>query len=515
MAIQPTNELTAADQADAAGGYRTLPHNLEAEQALLGALLVNNEAANLVSGFLEERHFFLPVHGRVYEAVLRLIDRGQIASPVTLKHFFVNDEGLTDVGGAQYLARLAGAAVTIINAENYGRIVHDLALRRALVNIGEDVVNDAFDSPAEETAIGQIEAAEQRLYRLAEEGQTEGGFQTFNRSLTTAVSIIEAAYKRDGKMVGVPTGLTDLDKLLGGLHPSDLLIVAGRPGMGKTALATNIAYNAAKAFREESDGVGGSAVVDGGRIGFFSLEMSAEQLATRILAEKTEISSEKLRRGEVSNDDFGKIVRSSQEIENLPFFIDDTPELTVPGLRARARRLKRQSGLDLIIVDYLQLMRATSSRRLNNRVQEVSEITMGLKALAKELAVPVIALSQLSRAVEQRDDKRPQLADLRESGSIEQDADVVMFVYREQYYLKRAEPAEGTLEHQEWVEKMNGVHNIAEVIIAKQRHGPTGRVPLYFNEFLTQFADLDTQHQTSQHQSAPSTQGPPPDDVPF
>jgi len=250
MAIQTTNELTAADQADAAGGYRTLPHNLEAEQALLGALLVNNEAANLVSGFLEERHFFLPVHGRVYEAVLRLIDRGQIASPVTLKHFFVNDEGLTDVGGAQYLARLAGAAVTIINAENYGRIVHDLALRRALVNIGEDVVNDAFDSPAEETAIGQIEAAEQRLYRLAEEGQTEGGFQTFNRSLTTAVSIIEAAYKRDGKMVGVPTGLTDLDKLLGGLHPSDLLIVAGRPGMGKTALATNIAYNAAKAFRE-------------------------------------------------------------------------------------------------------------------------------------------------------------------------------------------------------------------------------------------------------------------------
>ena len=477
--------------------YRSLPSNLEVEQALLGAILVNNEAANQVSGFLNGHHFFLPVHGRIFEAIRTIIDRGQIASPVTLKHFFDKDDDLANVGGSKYLARLAGSAITIINSENYGRIIHDLALRRALVTIGEEVVNEAFDGSVEETASTQIEAAEQKLYKLAEEGDSEGGFQTFSSSLSTAVKRIESAYKRDGNMVGVPTGLTDLDKLLGGFHPSDLVIIAGRPGMGKTALATNLGYNAAKSFKEEPNKNDINKVVSGARVGFFSLEMSAEQLATRILAEKTGVSSEKLRRGEVSNDDFGKIVQASQEIEALPFYIDDTPELTVPSLRARSRRLKRQNGLDLIIVDYLQLMRPTSSRRLNNRVQEVTEITMGLKALAKELNVPVVALSQLSRAVEQREDKRPQLSDLRESGSIEQDADVVMFVYREQYYLARQQPTEGTIEHQEWQEQMARVHNVAETIVAKQRHGPTGKISLYFNEFLTQFADLDTQHDAS------------------
>ena len=501
MAIQTTLENNLATDRATNEDYRSLPNNIEVEQALLGAILVNNEAANQVSGFLEEHHFFLPVHGRIFEAIRTMIDRGQIASPVTLKHFFESDDDLSNVGGPQYLARLAGSAITIINSENYGRIIHDLALRRSLVTIGENVVNEAYDAPVEETAVNQIEAAEQKLYKLAEEGQNDGGFQTFSNSLTSAVKRIEAAYKRDGNMVGVSTGLTDLDKLLGGLHPSDLVIIAGRPGMGKTALATNLGYNAAKKFKEESNEKGNTKVIDGARVGFFSLEMSAEQLATRILAEKTGVSSEKLRRGEVSNDDFGRIVKASQDIEALPFYIDDTPELTVPSLRARTRRLKRQSGLDLIIVDYLQLMRPTSSRRLNNRVQEVTEITMGLKALAKELNVPVVALSQLSRAVEQREDKRPQLADLRESGSIEQDADVVMFVYREQYYLARQQPTEGTVEHQEWQEKMANVHNVAEAIVSKQRHGPTGKVALYFNEFLTQFADLDTQHVASSNQN--------------
>ncbi len=501
--------------------YRTLPHNIEAEQALLGAILINNEAANHVAAFLRPEHFYLPVHGRIYEAVVKMIDRGQIASPVTLKHFFEGDDGLTDAGGAQYLARLAGSAVTVINAGHYGRTIHDLALRRALVTVGEDVVNEAYDASLDVTANDQIENAEQKLFNLAEDGLAEGGFQSFSASLTEAVQTIEAAFKRDQSLVGVPTGLVDLDKLLGGLHASDLVILAGRPGMGKTALAANIAFNAARSYREEKDELGNRKRVDGAVIGFFSLEMSAEQLATRILAEETGISSEKLRRGEVSNDDFvRKIAPMSQGIERIPFFIDDTPALTVVGLRARARRLKRQHALSLVIVDYLQLMRPTTSMRLNNRVQEISEVTQGLKALAKELSVPVLALSQLSRAVEQRDDKRPQLSDLRESGSIEQDADVVMFIYREQYYMARKQPPEGTVEHTEWMEKMDRVHNRAEVIIAKQRHGPIGKVELYFDEFLTKFGNLDKTHGSDKTPGPDKTPGldktnSPADDVPF
>ena len=475
-------------------GHRSLPGNLEAEQALLGALLINNEAANPVGAFLLPEHFFLPVHGRIFEAVLRMVERGQIANPVTLKHYFENDSALEEAGGVRYLARLAGSAVTVINAEHYGRAIHDLALRRSLITIGEEVVNDAYDSPLDRPAAEQIEETEHKLFRLAEDGRVDSGFRQFADSLTGAVGMIEQAYKRDSHLTGAPTGLADLDRLLGGLLPSDLIVLAGRPGMGKTALATNIAFNAASRHRVEETGGGESKVVDGAKVGFFSLEMSSEQLATRILAEQTEIPSDKLRRGEVRDSDFGRIVRASQEMEALPLFIDDSPELTVAGLRARARRLKRRHGVSLIIVDYLQLMRPTSSMRLNSRVQEVSEITQGLKALAKDLDVPVLALSQLSRAVEQRDDKRPQLSDLRESGSIEQDADVVMFIYREQYYLARRQPADGTVEHAEWQEKMERVHNQAEIIVAKQRHGPIGKIDLYFNDLLTKFGNLERTH---------------------
>ncbi len=474
--------------------YRTLPHNLEAEQALLGAILINNEALNQVAAFLEPGHFYLPVHGRVLEAVLKMVERGQIASPVTLKHYFDHDDSLSEVGGAQYLARLAGSAVTIINAEHYGHAIYDLAMRRELIAIGEEMVNEAYDASLDESAVNQIENSEQKLFNLAEEGGAEGGFRALDAPLRTALDMITQACKRDGHLSGSTTGFTDMDKLLGGLHASDLIILAGRPGMGKTALATNIAFNAAQAFKQELDSQGNVKAEHGAKVGFFSLEMSSEQLATRILAERSEISSEKLRKGELSDIEFSKVVRASQEIESLPIYIDDTPALTVAGLRARARRLKRQHGLSLVVVDYLQLMRPSSSMRLNNRVQEVSEITQGLKALAKELDLPVLALSQLSRAVEQRDDKRPQLSDLRESGSIEQDADVVMFVYREQYYLARKQPEDGTVEHVEWIERMERVHNLAEIIVAKQRHGPIGKIDMFFNEYLTRFGDYDRVH---------------------
>jgi replicative DNA helicase len=363
-----------------------------------------------------------------------------------------------------------------------------------LIGIGEDMVNQAYDASLDESAVAQIENSEQKLFNLAEDGGAEGGFKPFDAPLRIALDMITQACKRDGHLSGATTGFFDMDKLLGGLHASDLIILAGRPGMGKTALATNIAFNAARAFKQEKDEHGNITAEQGAKIGFFSLEMSSEQLATRILAERSEISSDKLRRGELSDAEFSKVVRASQEIESLPIYIDDTPALTVAGLRARAQRLKRQHGLSLVIVDYLQLMRPSSSMRLNNRVQEVSEITQGLKALAKELNLPVVALSQLSRAVEQRDDKRPQLSDLRESGSIEQDADVVMFIYREQYYLARKQPEDGSDELENWQSKMERVHNLAEVIVAKQRHGPIGRVELFFNEYLTLFGDYDRTH---------------------
>ncbi len=472
--------------------YRTAPHNLDAEQELLGAILVNNDAASRVSDFLTPEHFAEPIHARIYQAAMVLIERGEIANPVTLKAHFANDDVLTEIGGTQYLARLAAAATTIINAAEYGRIVHDLATRRELIRLGEDVVNRAYESGLDDTAPEQIEDAEAALYHLAEEGSREGAFQPFNKVLTATTNMIEAAIKRERRLVGVGSGLRDLDTKLGGMHPSDLLVLAGRPAMGKTALATTIAYNAAKLHLQTHGDGDDLALADGAVVGFFSLEMSAEQLATRLLSDACKISSETLRRGKVNDYQFTNEVMPAVHImQNLPLFIDDTPALTISQLRTRARRLKRTHGLGLIVVDYLQLMRPSGSQRFDNRVQEISEITRGLKAIAKELNVPVLALSQLSRAVEQRDDKRPLLADLRESGSIEQDADVVMFIYREEYYLVNKAPKVGTPEYEQWQADMEPIHNMAEVIIGKQRHGPTGKIELMFEREFTAFRDLD------------------------
>jgi replicative DNA helicase len=476
------------------GLYRTPPHNSEAEQALLGAILLNNAAFHRVAEFLLPEHFAEGVHGRIYAAIAKLIERGQIANPVTLKGLFDQDGALAEIGGAQYLARLAAAAGVIINAEDYGRTIHDLYLRRQLITIGEDTVNDAYNHDLDLPAAAQIEQAEKKLFDLAVSGQYEGGFRAFSQALTAAIAMAETAFKRSGRTTGVSTGFTDLDKLLGGLHPSDLVVIAGRPSMGKTALATNIGFNAAKAYRPTRGPDGKLAAEDGAVVGFFSLEMSAEQLATRVLSEESGVASDRIRRGDVSHNDFGKFVQASQKLASVPLFIDDTPALTIAGLRIRARRLMRQQGLGLVIVDYLQLLRG-SGDNAENRVQEISEITRGLKALAKELDVPVLALSQLSRAVEQREDKRPMLSDLRESGSIEQDADVVMFVFREEYYLSRGEPMRRPEESDEkfneryarWQQRLEEVHGTGEVIVAKQRHGPIGKVTLRFEGETTKF----------------------------
>ena len=470
---------------------RALPHNLEMEQALLGAILVNNDAASRVSDFLGPAHFFEPLHGRIFEACQTLIERGQIASPVTVKTFFERDEGLKAVGGAQYLARLTVAAVTVLHAADYGRALYDLALRRQLIAIGEDMSVRAAEPKVEESAAEQIEKAEAALFRLAEDGQHEGGFKSFAASITAAVQNIEAAYKRDSRLTGVGTGLEALDEKLGGLHRSDLLILAGRPSMGKTALATNIAFNAARKWKEDKDAGIAQKDSEGAAIAFFSLEMSAEQLATRMLAEAAEVPSENLRRGSLTENEFRRLARAAQRIAEIDFFIDDTPALSIAALRTRARRLKRQHGIGLVVVDYLQLVRPSATKG-DNRVQEVSEITQGLKALAKDLDVPVLALSQLSRSVEQREDKRPQLSDLRESGSIEQDADVVMFVFREEYYLERSEPSPDTEKHSKWMADCERAQGIAEVILGKQRHGPTGTARLHFNKETTKFGNLST-----------------------
>jgi replicative DNA helicase len=478
---------------------RTPPYNSEAEQTLLGALLINNAAYLRVSEFLQPEHFGNAMHGRIFAAIGKLIERGQIANPVTLKDLFDQDGALTEIGGAQYLARLAEAAFTVIDAADYGRIIHDLYLRRQLIALGEDIVNDAFRQDLDDTAPGQIERAEKALFDLATTGQADGGFLAFGAALTNAIANAEAAFKRSGKTVGVATGFRDLDNKLGGLHPSDLIVLAGRPSMGKTALATNIAFNAAKKYRPLHTSDGRKAAEDGAVVGFFSLEMSAEQLATRILAEESGTSSDRIRRGEVSREDFDRFVAASERLQKLPLFVDDTPALTISGLRTRARRLLRQHGLGLIVVDYLQLLRPSNQARAqDNRVQEISEITRGLKTLAKELNVPVLALSQLSRAVEQREDKRPLLSDLRESGSIEQDADVVMFIFREEYYLSRLQPTKLADESDEkyqgrvknWQDNCEEVYGITEVIVAKQRHGPIGAIKLHFTAETTRFEDF-------------------------
>ncbi len=481
---------------------RLPPSNLQAEQALLGALLANNKAYERVSEFLAPEHFVDPVHGRIYQAISRRIEAGQLADAVTLKAEFEHSGVLDEVGGTAYLAQLLTAMVGIINAGEYGRAVHDAWLRRQLIDLGETVVNNAFASPEGLTGNEQIEAAEQALFQLATDGGSSGGFISFERALTDAILGAERAFRRAGHVSGLSTGLRDVDSKLGGLHPSDLLILAGRPGMGKTALATKIAFGAAKALLLEAQGQG-PGVQPKAQVAIFSLEMSAEQLATRLLSEEALISSDRIRRGDIGQKDFDKFVQVSREIASLPLQIDDTPAITMSALRTRCRRLKRTKGLALVIVDYLQLMRPSAGTRPENRVLEISQITQGLKALAKELNIPVLALSQLSRAVESREDKRPQLADLRESGTIEQDADCVMFVYRDEYYLEQRMPKEVAFEGnsekfhaamEEWQQKMAKAHNRADLIIAKQRHGPTGTVPLFFEGEFTRFGDLDLAH---------------------
>ncbi|CAH1660875.1 Replicative DNA helicase [Hyphomicrobiales bacterium] len=482
------NSLVARLETANEAQFRLAPHNIDAEQALLGAVLVNNDAYFRVSDFLEAEHFQEEVHRRIYEVATSLIKAGKIATPITLKTF-LGDQDLGGVTIPQYLARLAAEATTIINAEDYGRTIHDLAVRRRLIEIGEDMVNEAYDSAVDVPPRDQIEEAERRLYELAETGRYDGGFQNFATALTAAVDVAAAAYKREGKLSGLATGLHDLDRMMGGLQASDLVILAGRPAMGKTSLATNIAFNIAKAYRGEKQPDGAMKTMNGGIVGFFSLEMSSEQLANRIIAEQAGIPSYKIRRGDIREDEFYKISDVAREMQTIPFYIDQTGGLSIAQLAARARRLKRQRGLDLLVVDYLQLL-SGSSKKGENRVQELTEITTGMKALAKELAVPIVALSQLSRQVENRDDKRPQLSDLRESGSIEQDADVVMFVYRDEYYLKNKEPKMGTEEHFKWQAEMDQAHGKAEVIIGKQRHGPTGTVQLSFQADVTRFGNL-------------------------
>jgi replicative DNA helicase len=480
---------------------RLPPSNVEAEQALLGALLANNKAYERVSEFLAPEHFADPIHGRIYQAIARRCEAGQIADPVMLRAEFEHSGVLEEVGGTAYLAQLLGAMVGIINAGDYGRAIHDAWIRRQLIDIGEVTVNRAFGSEPELNGTAQIEAAEQTLFDLATKGGAEGGLITFEKALTMAIEIAATAHRNQGSVSGLDTGLRDLNKKMGGLHPSDLVILAGRPGMGKSALATKIAFGAARALLAHARAENPNAIAKQA-VALFTLEMSAEQLATRLLAEESRVSADRIRRGEINQRDFDNFVKVSREISQLPLLIDDTPALTLSALRTRCRRLKRTHGLGLVVVDYLQLMRPAAGTKPENRVLEISQITQGLKAIAKELAVPVLALSQLSRAVESREDKRPQLADLRESGTIEQDADVVMFIYRDEYYMQQKEPKIIAFEnetkfhdaHQKWQSDMEAVYHKAELILAKQRHGPTGKIDLYFEGEFTRFADLDSVH---------------------
>ena len=470
--------------------HREAPNNVEAEQALLGAILVNNDAYYRVSDFLKPIHFQEPLHRKIFELAGDTIRMGKIATTITLKTHLPADGRVGELTIPQYLARLAAEAVTIINAEDYGRAIYDLALRRSLITIGEDMVNIAYDAPLDMPPQNQIEDAERRLFELAETGRYDGGFQSFNDAVAQAIDMAGQAFERDGSLSGISTGIHSLDGRMGGLQRSDLIVLAGRPGMGKTSLATNIAYNIAASYEPEIQADGSYKAKNGGVVGFYSLEMSSEQLATRIISEQTEVSSSKIRRGDISEHDFEKLVACSQMMQKVPLYIDQTGGISIAQLSARARRLKRQRGLDCLVVDYIQLMTG-SGKSSDNRVQEITQITTGLKALGKELNVPIIALSQLSRQVESREDKRPQLSDLRESGSIEQDADVVLFVFREEYYVKNLEPRdEFDPKYDEWKMKFEAVKGTADVIIAKQRHGPTGTVKLAFQSEFTRFTDL-------------------------
>ncbi|TNF62981.1 MAG: replicative DNA helicase [Rhodobacteraceae bacterium] len=482
-------EIAKLDARKHAPETDTLPHSIEAEQQLLGAILTNNDVFDRVAAIIGPEHFYDPVHSRIYEIAAARIAKNALASPVTLKAFMEDDEGLKELGGPAYLARLAGAAISAFAVRDYAQMIYDCAIRRELIGLGREISDRATRGDHQSEPRDQIVEAEQKLYKLSEQGRTESGFQSFLKAVTDAVNVANAAYMREGGLAGVSTGLIDLDKKLGGLHRSDLLILAGRPSMGKTSLATNIAFNIAKAYRHGRLPDGSEGAVDGGVVGFFSLEMSAEQLAARILSEAAEVPSEQIRRGDMTEAEFRRFVDAARQLEACPLFIDDTPALPISQLAARARRLKRTHGLDCLIVDYLQLVRPATAK--DSRVNEVSEITQGLKAIAKELDIPVVALSQLSRQVESREDKRPQLSDLRESGSIEQDADVVMFVFREEYYAEREKPSDDQLDKMaDWQARMERLHGRAEVIIGKQRHGPIGTVELSFEGRFTRFGNL-------------------------
>ncbi|MBO6487735.1 MAG: replicative DNA helicase [Pelagibacteraceae bacterium] len=456
-----------------------LPSNIEAEQALIGSILINNDIIDEISNIVNHKNFYDPLHSKIYNLIENLHNKGMIANPITLKNSFENDAALSEIGGTEYLVKLTRFSSSVKQSIDYAKIVHEKFVKRELVQISETLSDEAVDETIDKTGENIIQDTEKSLFDLAERGTFHQSFLKFNQALDQTIEMATNAMKSDHGIVGVPTGLNDLDERLGGLHRSDLVIIAGRPSMGKTALATNIGYYAAKKILDDNKK---------SSIAFFSLEMSSEQLSTRILSEQSRIKSNDIRRGKVTEEEFNRLIETSRNIHDLPLYIDETPAITISTLSNRARRIKRLFGLDLIIVDYIQLM-ATGSKRYDGRVQEISEITQGLKALAKELSVPVLALSQLSRAVEHRDDKKPQLSDLRESGSIEQDADVVMFVFREEYYLERKEPKLGTIEHGEWQAKMNEIIGSADIIIGKQRHGPTGNIQVEFEGIYTKFKD--------------------------
>ena len=461
---------------------RIVPMNIEAEQALLAALLTSNSVYERISDFLRPEQFYDDTNGKIFEAIAKLLENNQLADPLTLKNYFLQKDEMELIGGDRYLIELAKNAPILSNTATYGKLIYDLYQRREILKISDEITNEANSFDPETDASQIIEKAEVKLYNLSSSGEISQDFKKFSTSLVEAINSAESAYKREGQLSGIATGFTDLDQLLGGFHKTDLIILAGRPSMGKTALATNIAFKMVNTKSMDDENKKNI-------VGFFSLEMSSEQLATRILAEDSSISSEKIRRGQLNSNDFQKIVKSSQTLGDLSLYIDDSPNLSISALRTRARRLKRKHGLNAIVIDYLQLIRPSLSRP-DNRVLEIAEMTRNLKSLAKELNIPVLCLSQLSRQVEQRDDKRPQLSDLRESGAIEQDADVVMFIYREEYYIERKEPSSGTEDYQKWQEKMSKIHNVAEVLVAKQRHGPIGKVTLHFEGSTTKFSNL-------------------------
>ena len=471
--------------------------NFDAEIAVIGCLLWDNKSYEKIADFLIEDHFIDLNNKNIFKTIKRLLDKNILVTPITLKNYLEeNDKDSFD--NYTYLNQIKDSAPSTQNAYQYARLLYDLHIKRSLIGIGKNIIQDTISNEEDLEGINLIENAENDLYNLSQTGSSDRKYSLFGESLKKAIDIIDQSFKREGKIAGLPSGLKDLDKKLGGFHNSDLIIIAGRPSMGKTALGTNIAFNAAKKFKEKEDEFGNKTTIDGGKIAFFSLEMSSEQLATRVLAEQSKISGDKMRKAELNKEDFKKIAKVSSELENLNLVIDDNPILTISSLRARARRLKRLYDIDMIIIDYLQLMSGSQNVKNDGRVQEISEITRGLKAIAKELNIPIIALSQLSRQVEQREDKRPLLADLRESGTIEQDSDVVMFIFRESYYLERMEPIKKPDEqndrynerHQRWRELCESRYNIADIIIAKQRHGPTGTIKTHFDPNFTKFSDL-------------------------